>query len=115
MIKTKTLGKNLNRIYHNRNRIFNEKQLSFFNFALEQINNDHDTKKITVFPARCGLGKSTFLKALVKSWLEDNSDRGLIIVTDNLIRLNEINDESDRRIAYLTAENKETEILRQAY
>lgn len=113
MIKTTTFRKNLNNIY--RNRTFNEKQISFFNFALNQINNDRDTDNITVFPARCGLGKSTFLKTLVKSWLEDNTNRGLIIVTDNLTRLNEINDESDKRIAYLTAENKETEILRQAY
>ena len=113
MIKPTTLRKNLNTIYNDRK--FNEKQLSFFRFALEQINNDRDTDNITVFPARCGLGKSTFLKAFVKSWLEDNTNSGLIIVTDNLTRLNEINDETDRRIAYLTAENKETEIFRQAY
>lgn len=113
MIKPTTLRKNLNTIYNDRK--FNDKQISFFKFALEQINNDRDTDNITVFPARCGLGKSTFLKALVKSWLEDNTDSGLIIVTDNLTRLNEINDETDRRIAYLTADNKETEILRQAY
>ena len=113
MIKSTTVRKNLNTIYNDRK--FNDKQISFFKFALEQINNDRDTDNITVFPARCGLGKSTFLKALVKSWLEDNTDSGLIIVTDNLTRLNEINDETDRRIAYLTADNKETEILRQAY
>ena len=112
MIKTTTFRKNLNHIY---DRKFNKKQISFFNFALDQINNDRNTETITVFPARCGLGKSTFLKVLVKSWLEDNTNSGLIIVTDNLTRLNEINDETDRRIAYLTAENKETEIFRQAY
>ena len=112
MIKATTFRKNLNQIY---DRKFNKIQLSFFNFALEQINNDRNTDNITVFPARCGLGKSTFLKVLVKSWLEDNTDSGLIIVTDHLTRLNELNDETDRRIAYLTSENKETEILRQAY
>lgn len=112
MIKATTFRKNLNKIY---DRTFNEKQISFFKFCLEQINNDRNTENITVFPARCGLGKSTFLKVLVKSWLEDNTNSGLIIVTDNLTRLNEINDETDRRIAYLTAENKETEIFRQAY
>lgn len=94
---------------------FNEKQLAFFDFALAQINDDRDTKNITVFPARCGMGKSSFLKALVKSWLADNKDSGLIIVTDNLTRLAEMNDETDKRIAYLTADNKETEIQRQAY
>lgn len=113
MIKLTTLRKNLDSIYDDRK--FNEKQISFFKFALEQINNDRSTETITVFPARCGLGKSTFLKALLKSWLEDNTDSGLIIITDNLTRLNELNDETDRRIAYLTSENKETEILRQAY
>ena len=112
MIKATTFRKNLNKIY---DRTFNEKQISFFKFCLEQINNDRNTENITVFPARCGLGKSTFLKAFVKSWLEDNTESGLIIVTDNLIRLNEINDESDGRIAYLTAENKATEMIRQAY
>ena len=98
MIKPTTLKINLNNIYCERK--FNSKQISFFNFALEQINNDRNTENITVFPARCGLGKSTFLKALVKSWLEDNTDSGLIIVTDNLTRLNEINDETDKIHSY---------------
>lgn len=113
MIKFETFHKNLNSIF--KNRKFHEKQVKFFNYALEQINNDTNTENITVFPARCGLGKSTFLRVLVKSWLADNADEGLIIVTDNLKRLNEINDESDRRIAYLTADNKATERIRQVY
>lgn len=113
MIKAETFEFNKERFYGKRE--FHPKQNEFFNFALDVINNDTDKDKITVFPARCGLGKTTFLRVLVKSWLEDNKNRGLIIVTDNLQRLSELNDENDYRIAYLTAENKSTEIIRQNY
>lgn len=112
MIKKQTFDNNLKEQF--KFRSFHKKQLDFFNQALKQINIDRDTNRLTVFSARCGLGKSTFLQILIKSWLTDNENRGLIIVTDNLKRLKEFNDESDKRIAYLTAENKSTEIVRQA-
>lgn len=113
MIKVETFELNKKRFYSKMK--FHPKQIDFFNFALETINNDSDNEKITVFPARCGLGKTTFLRVFIKSWLADNKNRGLIIVTDNLQRLSELNDENDYRIAYLTAQNKATEIIRQNY
>lgn len=113
MIKNETFELNKKRFYGKRE--FHPKQNEFFAFALDTINNDTDNEKITVFPARCGLGKTTFLRVLIKSWLADNKNRGLIIVTDNLQRLSELNDENDNRIAYLTAQNKSTEIIRQNY
>ena len=96
-------------------RYFHPKQLDFFKYALNAINTDTDTEKVTVFSARCGLGKSTFLQMLVQSWLLENEDCGLIIVTDNLNRLRTFYDDSNDKIAYLTAENKQTEIVRQSY
>lgn len=113
MVKVETFGKNKELLYSKRK--FHPKQIEFFNYALDVINNDRDTDTITVFPARCGLGKTTFLRIFIKSWLADNENRGLIIVTDNLCRLSELNDENDYRIAYLTADNKATEIIRQTY
>lgn len=113
MIKVETFEEYKNRIFPNRR--FHSKQEEFFKFALKQINNNTDLERMTVFPARCGLGKSTFLRILIKSWLTDNRDRGLIIVTDNLQRLSELNDENEYKIAYLTAQNKTTEIIRQNY
>ena len=113
MIKRETFELNKERLC--KKIKFHPKQNEFFNFALDTINNDTDIEKITVFPARCGLGKTTFLRVLIKSWLADNKNRGLIIVTDNLQRLSELNDENDNRIAYLTAQNKATEIIRQNY
>lgn len=114
MIKIDTFFRMLERIYPNRK--LHPKQIDFLKFALNEVNTDRDTDKITVFPARCGLGKSTyFLKVLVKSWLAENTDEGLIIVTDNLERLAVLDDVDDNRIAFLTAENKATEIFRQNY
>ncbi len=114
MIKVDTFFRTLERIYPNRQ--LHPKQSEFLKFALNEVNTDRDTDKLTVFPARCGLGKSTyFLKVLVKSWLAENTDEGLIIVTDNLERLAVLDDADDNRIAFLTAENKATEIFRQNY
>lgn len=113
MIKVETFNHNLKETFPERD--FHIKQKEFFKYALNNINNDRCTDRVTVFAARCGLGKSTFLQVLVKSWLQDNKNRGLIIVTDNLQRLASFNDDTDKRIAYLTAENKDTELVRQAY
>ena len=113
MVKVETFNKNKELLYSKRK--FHLKQIEFFNYVLDVMNSDRDTDTITVFPARCGLGKTTFLRIFIKSWLTDNKNRGLIIVTDNLRRLSELNDENDNRIAYLTAENKSTEIIRQSY
>ena len=113
MVKVETFNKNKELLYSKRK--FHLKQIEFFNYVLDVMNSDRDTDTITVFPARCGLGKTTFLRIFIKSWLTDNKNRGLIIVTDNLRRLSELNDENDNRIAYLTAENKSTEIIRQSF
>ena len=120
MIRKETFEKAREELYSFRR--FHDKQEAFFNYALETINSedgeDRDTSTITVFPARCGLGKSTFLRILIKAWLMDNTNRGLIIVTDNLERLKEyrsLNDENKHEdkdkhevlfpIAYLDSEN----------
>lgn len=97
-------------MYHG--RPFADKQLEFMEYALDTINTDKNTDKITVFSARCGLGKSTFLQVLIQSWLKEEKEEGLIIVTDNLERLSSFTN-GDDRIAYLTAENKSSEIVRQ--
>lgn len=113
MIKKTTFEKNKDLICSDRK--FHPNQIEFFKFAMDAVNNDRNTNQITVFPARCGLGKSTFLRILIRSWLVDNPDRGLIVVTDNLQRLSELNGENDDNIAYITSENKHVEIARQAY
>ena len=113
MIKVETFFEELKRIYPTRK--FTQMQMDFFKFAIEIINTDRDTQKLTAFAARCGLGKSSFLHLLIRCWLKDNEDRGLIIVTDNLQRLAEMYDDADKRIAFLTAENKETEMVRQLH
>lgn len=110
MIKKNVFETTRQLMYHG--RPFADKQLEFMEYALDTINTDKDTDKITVFSARCGLGKSTFLQVLIQSWLKEEKDEGLIIVTDNLERLSSFSN-GDDRIAYLTAENKSSEIVRQ--
>lgn len=123
MIRVETFKKAKEELYGFRK--FEEKQEAFFNFALKTINENRETDTVTVFPARCGLGKSTFLRILVKAWLIDNPGRGLIIVTDNLDRLKEyrnLNDENKQLdknkqvkypVAYLDSENYATVIKTQ--
>lgn len=107
-----TFEKVKNEMFPDRN--FSEIQNDFYKFAYNLISSDRDEDRITVFSARCGLGKSTFLQIFIKTWLTENTDHGLIIVTDNLQRLKSFKDcGADERIAYLTAENKATETIRQ--
>jgi hypothetical protein len=71
-------------------------QKQFAQDAYEILANDTDTSHITVFPARCGVGKSLAVKALINfavrqntmvDWIKDMV--GLVIITDQLNRLKE--------------------------
>lgn len=67
-------------------RTFSKVQTDFFEHCLNILRTDTDTEKITVLPYRCGIGKSTLLQAYVQASL-NNSDYGMIIVTDRVSRL----------------------------
>lgn len=67
-------------------RVFTKMQIDFFMDCLKTMQTDRDTSKITVMPYRCGIGKSTLLQAYIQTSL-DNSDYGMIIVTDRVNRL----------------------------
>lgn len=67
-------------------RDFTQMQIDFFMDCLRTMKNDKDTSKITVMPYRCGIGKSTLLQAYIQVSL-DQSDYGMIIVTDRVNRL----------------------------
>ena len=67
-------------------RDFTQMQIDFFMDCLRTMKNDKDTRKITVMPYRCGIGKSTLLQAYIQASL-DQSDYGMIIVTDRVNRL----------------------------
>ena len=80
-------------------------QEQFAKDVFEIMRHDTDTSKVTVFPARCGIGKSIAIKALINHCI-DNSDYGnydkdiksvvgLVIITDALERLNEYQIEDD--------------------
>lgn len=63
-------------------------QEQFYTEMTELLNGDREVSKITCIPARCGIGKSLLISAYSK-WCADNNE-GLIVVTDNLKRLNDI-------------------------
>ena len=67
-------------------RTFSKIQKIFFDHCLTVLRTDTDTERITVLPYRCGIGKSTLLQAYVQASL-DQSDYGMIIVTDRVNRL----------------------------
>ena len=67
-------------------RPFSKIQTGFFEHCLTILKTDTDTEKVTVLPYRCGIGKSTLLQAYVQASL-NQSDYGMIIVTDRVNRL----------------------------
>lgn len=95
----------------NKNEVFT----TLKNFLDEEIQNDTDTSKITVFPIPCGVGKSEYVKYAIADALQNR--RGLIIVTDTIDRLTnyvtEVQEESLakyiknnlHRISVLTGDN----------
>ena len=91
-------------------------------FLDKHIDNATNTSVIDVFPLPCGIGKSTYLKHKISDCL--NSNKGLIVVTDSLDRLNDyVNDDelsayisrNANRIVILTAENIEQEVKKIDY
>lgn len=71
-------------------------QVEFTKDMFHLIAEDTDTEKITVIPARCGIGKSITVAALISYFCLDDAylyreqnSVGLIVVTDNLERLSD--------------------------
>lgn len=77
-------------------RDYDEMQTKFFKDAFELITTDRDTNKVTCLADRCGIGKSTFLKAFIHCCLsnsncdERHEPQGLVVVTDSIKRLEEL-------------------------
>lgn len=95
-------------------RNFSDIENKFYVSILNKLSGERISDNVTAISARCGLGKSTILQMLVYWWQKNIKCRGLIIVTDNLNRLSTYKAFADPDfVAYLTAENKETEIKRQ--
>lgn len=63
--------------------------------VLKEITNNTDTSKVTVFTGRCGIGKSSTIKAFMNYITYDSqfapraSPTGLIVVTDSIERLSD--------------------------
>lgn len=86
-------------------------------FLDEHIKLSKNTNIVDVFPIRCGLGKSTYIKnRLYKALTEDE---GLIIVTDEIDRLKNYIDDNDlinyikrnkNKLSLLTSDNIGTEL-----
>ena len=76
----------------------NEKQLEFFKDMYELITTDRNSNKITCIPARCGIGKSSFIKTLMMVCTHGlfygarKEPIGLIVLTDNIQRLESYSD-----------------------
>lgn len=107
-------------------RDFADRQLMFFNEMINKLETDRDTEKVTVFPSRCGIGKSTAIQLYLQRCMQNNT--GAIVVTDSISRLNTLKDgsksatdwdkfitDNDKYISLLTAANVREEITRQRY
>lgn len=71
-------------------REYTDKQNEFFDYAYDIIRTDKDTSKITILPARCGIGKSTLAQGILRKKIEDfkNGDNtGLIYLTSSVKQL----------------------------
>lgn len=104
----------------------NTTQPNLKEFIGDILRTDTDDSTVTVLPIRCGLGKSTYVRNLIREICESKSSDGLIVVTDSIDRLNEYDHSSDEpteslirefpgKISVIIAENVSTEIVRQAY
>ena len=75
---------------------FSEQQTEFFQDMYQLITTDTDTSNVTCIPARCGIGKSTFIKAFMFSCIADKHFKerqepiGTIVITDSIKRLEEL-------------------------
>lgn len=68
-----------------------KQQEQFFNDMFELVMTDVDTSHVTTIPARCGIGKSTFVKVLTSLLITDEAMRmqptGMVVITDSIERL----------------------------
>lgn len=81
-----------------------EKQVKFAEDLTKIVYNDDNFEKVNIYPARCGMGKSVIIKALLDNLVnkytfigkvkrEDILEPyGAIVITDNIDRLKEIKD-----------------------
>lgn len=84
-------------------------QEQFYIDTIELLNGDKNVSKVTCIPARCGIGKSVLISAYTK-WYADNNE-GLIVVTDNLERLNNIYSFDEKAMKNIVKIEAETSIL----
>ena len=69
-------------------------------FLDEHIQNNTDMSKITVFPLCCGVGKSNYVKYAIADALQNR--KGLIVVTDEVKRLNDyVNPQNEQLAEYI--------------
>ena len=68
-------------------------QIEFCRQAFDEIVSNRDTSKVSVLCERCGIGKSTFISALIQyvlspGFLSGRADYfGMIVITDSIERL----------------------------
>lgn len=78
---------------------FTDQQTLFFNNMFDLVLTDVDTSHVTTVPARCGIGKSTFVKVFISLMISDivmkTNPTGMVIITDSVARLSSIADISD--------------------
>lgn len=99
---------------------YHKKQEDFAYRVIEEFLNSGNKNKITVFPDRCGLGKSTLLKSFIHNFalepfigfgdsnIVNKMPHGAIIVTDRLEQLEKIlNYKNLKKVCYLFKYDKE--------
>lgn len=73
-------------------------------FLDRHISESTDTNFIDVFPLRCGIGKTTYIKYAISDALRNG--RGLIVITDSLKRMKEYTSDSvDNDLAEYVSHN----------
>lgn len=93
-------------------------------FLDKHIQEDTDTNKLSVFPLPCGVGKSEYIKYLLADAIQKN--KGLIVVTDSVERLNDYVMNGDdflveylqrnlNRVSILTSDTLSKEVLTLSY
>jgi hypothetical protein len=82
-------SKKFNSFIDNKLGDLHEKQTMFYNDMLELTNSDNDSNYVTCIPARCGIGKSTFIQAYIRACIDGSfsGQIGVIVITDTIRRL----------------------------
>lgn len=83
-------------------------QEKFARETFQYLLTNNDTSKVDIFPARCGIGKSQFIKTLIdyctdeaELWGDIAQAIPIVVITDNLTRLEEYN---SRYCAFITSQ-----------